>query len=101
MSKSTYHQKNPDTTSPVKDHGHAKTNSEAKASGQARPMVSPKAGPQPIDNLLEQAESVRESLRETLVKTKDLVKGLKRQRQFSRSVESTLASLRQLKTLGI
>ena len=101
VSESTYHQNSSDTTSAAKNNGRGKTNGEAKVSSQARPLVSPKAGPQPIDNLLEQAESVRESLRETLVKTKDLVKGLKRQRQFSRSVESTLASLRQLKTLGI
>jgi hypothetical protein len=101
VSEPTDHQNYPTAPPSAKQNGQAKTNGETKVNGQAYHAVVRPAGPQHLGGLIEQTEIVRESLREALVKTNDLLKGLKRQRQLSRSVESTLASLRQLKTLGV
>jgi len=51
--------------------------------------------------LIEQADALRASLREILMKTSGLVQSLKRHRRQSRIVANTLASLKQLKTLGV
>jgi len=79
-------------------NGHAKTNGRAKLNGEARRT---KASQQDIAALIEQAETLRTALRENLVKTNDLVKALKRHRRQGRIVANTLASLRQIKTLGV
>ena len=49
---------------------------------------------------IEQAVALRSSLRESLVKTNELLRALKRQRQRSRHVESTLAALKQLQKVA-
>ena len=82
------------------NNGQAKTNGRAKLNGEARNGTARKSG-QDVDNLIRQAEAVRTSLRDTLLKTNDLLKGLKRHRRLNRSVQNTLASLRQLRGLGV
>ena len=52
-----------------------------------------------VTALVEQGESVKTSLRETLSKTTELIAALKRHRKQSKIVDSTLASLRQLKAI--
>ena len=49
--------------------------------------------------LIEHAESLQETLREATVKFRDLMTMLKQHRKESRSVQSVLASLRQLPSL--
>ena len=85
---------------PTANNGHAPSNGHAKANGQARNGTARKPG-QDIDGLIRQAESLRTSLRDTLLKNNELLKGLKRHRRLNRSVQNTIASLRQLKTLGV
>jgi len=72
-------------------NGHAQT----RGNGNGKPDA---AG---IATLIEQAEVVRTSLTTTLAETKLLVASLKRHRQQSKAIKSTLASLRQLQTLDV
>ena len=82
-------------------NGNGQTNGHAtKTNGQAR-RNTPKVRQQDLAGLIQQAETLRTVLRETLVKTNELLKGLKRHRRQSRALESTIASLRQLKGLGV
>ena len=83
-------------------NGHAANGDQAAvpaANGRAR--KAKKADRQDVEGLIEHAVLVRTSLRETLTKTNDLLKALKRHRRQSRAIASTLASLKQLKTLGV
>jgi hypothetical protein len=91
--------RNGDTEAQPQTNGRAKTNGQAN--GQARKPATRKAQQQDLAGLIEQGEALRAALRETLVKTNELLKGLKHHRRASRTLESTLASLRQLKTLGV
>jgi hypothetical protein len=81
--------------------GNGQTNGHAtKTNGQTR-RNTPKVGQQDLAGLIQQAETLRTVLRETLVKTNELLKGLKRHRRQSRALQNTIASLRQLKGLGV
>lgn len=82
-------------------NGHPQTNGHARNKGRAERTTARKAGQQDVAGLIQQAESLRAALRETLVKTNELLKGLKAHRRQSRAVQNTLASLRQLKGLGV
>jgi hypothetical protein len=75
-------------------NGHVKTN------GHVRNGAARKTG-QDIDGLIRQAEALRTAQREHLTKTGELLKALKRHRRQSRALQTTIASLRQLKTLGV
>jgi hypothetical protein len=75
---------------------HAKTNGRAKLNGATR-----KPNHQDIDNLIRQVETLRQAQRDVFTKTHELLKGLKRHRRQSRVFQTTIASLRQLKTLGV
>jgi hypothetical protein len=93
---------------PISDrngNGHAQanghTNGTAKTNGHARKTTSRRGGQQDINGLIQQAETTRAVLRDALVKSNELVKALKRHRSQSRAIQSTLASLRQLKGLGV
>jgi hypothetical protein len=92
----------------AKQNDHTQADNQAnghrqakKANGQARKTTPRKATPPDAAALIQQTEALRQSLRETLGKTKELLKGLKRHRRQSRAMESTIASLRQLKGLGV
>lgn len=77
------------------------SNGHTKTRGQARKAALRKTSHQDIGALIEQTEALRQSLRDTLVKTNDLLKGLKRHRRTTRTLETTLGALRQLKGLGV
>jgi hypothetical protein len=91
----------------AKQNDHTQADNQAngrrqvKANGQARKTTPRKAAPPDAAALIQQTEALRQSLRETLGKTTELLKGLKRHRRQSRALESTIASLRQLKGLGV
>jgi hypothetical protein len=76
------------------------TEPAAKTNGQAR-RAPRNTNREDIAGLIAQVEALRQSQREVLMKTNDLLKGLKRHRRTTRNIENTLASLRQLKTLGV
>jgi hypothetical protein len=78
-------------------NGHAKSNGRAKVNGEARRT---KAHPQDIAALIERAQKLRGSLHELTHEASGLVKALKQHRRQGRVIQSTLASLRQLKGLG-
>ena len=71
-----------------------------RANGHAR-SAGRKAAHQETEALIDQAEKLRDALRDALAKTSELVKALKQHRRRSRSVDRTLESLRQLRTLGV
>ena len=81
-------------------NGHLENKTQAHSNGQARKGTHRKPG-QDIDGLIRQAEALRSSLRDTLVKNSELLKGLKAHRRSSRVLQNTIASLRQLRTLGV
>ena len=90
----------PNGNAAANGNGHTATNGQAKTNGQSRNGAARKPG-QDIDGLIRQAEAFHTSLRDTLLKTNELLKGLKRHRRQSRVLQTTIASLRQLKTLGV
>lgn len=59
----------------------------------------PRTESRTMTSLIEDAEALRVSLRDTLSKTNALVVGLKRQRQHSKLMRSTLQSLRALQSI--
>ncbi len=82
-------------------NGNSQTNGHAtKTNGQIR-RTTPKARQQDLAGLIQQAETLRTALRDTLVKTNELLKGLKRHRRATRTLETTLGAIRQLKTLSL
>ncbi len=52
-----------------------------------------------VDAIIEHAETLKTSLRDSLTKTSELIVSLKRHKKANKSVQSALASLRQLQTL--
>lgn len=86
-----------DTT--ANTNGHAQANTQApKTNGQAR---KPKTSLHDIGTLIEQAIKLRTALHDRTHEAAELVKALKQHHRQSRAVQQTLASLRQLKTLGV
>jgi hypothetical protein len=72
----------------------------ARTNGQAR-RIGRKPSREDVAGLIRQAEATRTVLRDALVKTNELVKALKQHGRRNRAIQNTLASLRQLKTLGV
>ena len=99
--------KNPTMTEPAAStNGHAEGDGQAESKPQAHGNGQARKGPhrksgQDLDSLIRQAEALRSSLRDTLVKNNELLKGLKAHRRSSRVLQNTIASLRQLRTLGV
>ena len=81
-------------------NGHAKANGQNRVNGQARNGAARKPG-QDIDGLIRQVEALRQAQRDAATKTHELLKGLKRHRRQTRAFQNTIASLRQLKGLGV
>ena len=98
--------KTPSMTEPNNNDGHAESNghagskSHSQSNGQARKGTARKPGLN-IDGLIRQAEVLRSSIRDTLVRNNELLKGLKAHRRCNRVMQNTIASLRQLKALGV
>jgi hypothetical protein len=82
-------------------NGHVLGNGHAKVNGQARQTGTSKASQPEIAALIEQAQKLRTALHDLMYEASNLVKALKAHRRQTRAVQSTLASLRQLKGLGV
>jgi len=82
-------------------NGHAATNGQAKPEVTSHKTSSRRAAQQDLTALIEQAEKFRNAAHDLTHQAGDLVKSLKQHRRQSRAIESTLASLRQLKALGV
>ncbi len=65
-------------------------NGNAKTNGNA---IDEAVG---VDNVIEIAEELKTSLRDSLAKTNELISGLRRHKKTTKTVQSALASLRQL-----
>ena len=85
----------------VTSNGHAKANGRAKLSGEARNGTVRKAAHPDIAPLIEQAEKLRTALHDLTRQANGVVKALKQHRRQNRAIQTTLANLRQLKTLGV
>ena len=72
-----------------------KTNENGKANSNGS-ETSESVG---VDTIIEHAESLKVSLRDSLAKTNDLIGSLKRHKKANKSVQTALASLRQLQSL--
>ena len=79
---------------PQNRNGHAGGNSPARKTNGTAEARS-------VDTLIEQAEKLRDALRNLTLQANELVKSLKQHRRQNRAVQQTIASLRQLKTLGV
>ena len=86
-------------------NGHAPTGSTAPANGHAAKtngrVRHAKAAQQDITALIEQATKLRTALHNLMYEASGLVKALKQHRRQNRAIQTTLASLKQLKTLGV
>jgi len=82
-----------------------KTMSNSKQSTNAQSSVrgdaNGKSDTAGIAALIERAETVKTSLSRALAETKQLVSALKKHRQQSKALQSTLASLRQLQSVDL
>ena len=58
------------------------------------------AEPVSADGLIQQAEELKHTLRDALEKTGTLITALKRQKKNAKTMQSALASLRQLESLN-
>jgi hypothetical protein len=70
--------------------------SQVQTGGQGRRTRARKGSRPASAGPIEQAIALRDSLRESVAKSNELIRSLKRQRQQSRLVATTLASLKQL-----
>ena len=52
-----------------------------------------------VDAVIENAEALKTSLRDSLPKTNELIASLKRHKKANKSVQTAIASLRQLQSL--
>ncbi len=99
------------TNGKAASNGHATTNGQANGqaatNGQAKPEIANrrtsnrKGGQQDIAGLIEQAEKFRTAAHDLTHQANELVKALKQHRRQNRAIECTLASIRQLKGLGV
>jgi hypothetical protein len=89
------------TNGKAASNGHAVTNGQASTNGQARKTSSRKAAQQDLAALIEQADKFRTAAHDLMYQANGLVKALKQHRRQNRVIETTLASIRQLKGLGV
>ena len=80
--------------------GAAANNDVAASPGRIRRTRVRKANRQAVAGPIEHAVALRDSLRESLGRTNELIRTLKRHRQQSRLVATTLASLKELQAAG-
>jgi hypothetical protein len=82
-------------------NGKSETNGQAKT-GTTNPKTSRrKTGQQDIAALIDQAVKFRTALHDLMHESSGLVKALKQHRRQNKAIQSTLESLKQLKTLGV
>jgi hypothetical protein len=94
-----------ETTPNANGNGQAHTNGHTASDGRATRtngrVRQTKAAQQDIAALIEQATKLRTALHDLLCQAGGLVKALKQHRRQNRAIQNTLASLKQLKTLGV
>jgi hypothetical protein len=78
----------------------AGNNGVATSPSQTRRTRVRRTNRQAVAGPIEQALALRDSLRESINKANELIRTLKRQRQHSKLVATTLASLKQLQQAG-
>ena len=81
----------------------AKTETSESAVAKSEPRKSSrrKSGQQDLTGLIDQAVQFRTALHELMHQSTGLVKALKQHRRQNKAIQNTLASLKQLKTLGV
>jgi hypothetical protein len=79
----------------------AATNGQAKTDTTSQKTSRRKGNQQDIAGLIDQAVKFRTSLHDLMHESSGLVKALKQHRRQNKAIQNTLASLKQLKTLGV
>ncbi len=77
------------------------TNGHTKPEVTSRKTSSRRVAQQDLAALIEQAEKFRTAAHDLTHQANDLVKALKQHRRQNKVIETTLASIRQLKGLGV
>ncbi|MGO9110055.1 MAG: hypothetical protein ACLP9L_12555 [Thermoguttaceae bacterium] len=93
--------KAPPMSESTNTNGHAATNGQTKTDTTNPKASRRKASQQDITGLIDQAVQFRTALHNLVQQSNGLVKALKQHRRQSRAIQNTLASLKQLKTLGV
>jgi hypothetical protein len=95
MAKSTRPQSQAavDATASSNDNGNGSHNDTANGNGQPDPAGA--------TDLIEQAEALRSTLRTATTQVGDLITALKQQKRATRSVQTALATLRQLEKVNL
>lgn len=78
---------------PAEHHDNNSNHAATDGNGSTNGQVHQKAG---FNALLEEAQSIQNGLRDLLLRTNQLLVGLKAYRRHAKTMQSTLASLRQL-----
>ena len=81
--------------------GKAASNGQAKTDTTAPKASRRKASQQDLAALIDQAVKFRTALHDLMHESSGLVKSLKQHRRQNKAIQNTLASLKQLKTLGV
>ena len=91
----------PPMSEPTTTTAKAETNAQAKTDTTNRKASRRKASQQDLAALIDQATEFRTALHTLVQQSNGLVKALKQHRRQSKAIQNTLASLKQLKTLGV
>jgi hypothetical protein len=91
----------PPMSEPTNTNGKADTNGQAKPDTTAPKAPRRKASQQDIAGLIDQAVQFRTALHDLMQQSNGLVKALKQHRRQSKAIQNTLASIKQLKSLGV
>jgi hypothetical protein len=99
MAKSTRPQPQAAVDETANGNGNGSPNSAANANGTANGNGQPDAAGS--TDLIEQAEALRNTLRTAAAQVGDLIAALKQQKKATRSVQTALATLRQLEKVAL
>jgi hypothetical protein len=91
----------PTTTTTGKAASNGKAETQAQTEAKPRKAPSRKGSQQDIAALIDQAVKFRTALHDLMHESSGLVKALKQHRRQNKAIQNTLASLKQLKTLGV
>ena len=89
------------TTGKAASNGKAETNGQAKTDTTSPKTSRRKPSQQDLAALIDQAVQFRTALHGLMQQSSGLVKALKQHRRQNKAIQTTLASLKQLKTLGV
>ncbi len=86
---------------PTTTTAKAETNAQAKTDTTNRKASRRKASQQDLATLIDQAAQFRTALHDLMQEANGLVKALKQHKRKNKAIQTTLDSLKQLKTLGV